>query len=138
MNRDLIFRTNLKWFMLVNTVSTVVFLPVFENFVVECNQPGVTLTAAIYGGIWFVSGLAAGIADGLAARRLHRTLAYAAFMLLAAIYLLIAGKLFWPAALPLSWTVVLIGVVLCLVALGIIQLLTRKLRGSYTKSELFE
>ena len=101
MNRALIFRTNLKWFMLVNTVSTVVFLPVFENFVVEGNQPGVTLTAAIYGGIWFVSGLAAGIADGLAARRLHRTLAYAAFMLLAAIYLLIAGKLFWPAALPL-------------------------------------
>ncbi|PDQ36461.1 MAG: hypothetical protein B5766_00485 [Candidatus Lumbricidophila eiseniae] len=138
MNRQLIFRTNLKWFMLVNTISTIAFLPVFDSFAAQGNQIGITLTAATYGGIWFVSGLVTGIADGLAARGLHRQLGYGAFMLLAAIYLLLIGKIFWPAALPLSWPAVLITTALCLVAFVIIQIITRRLSGNYTKTELFE
>jgi hypothetical protein len=138
MNLHVILATNLKWFMLLNTVATIVFLPVLEHFLVTGNQAGVTVAAAGYGGTWFVSGVLTGILDARSARGHHRESAYAAFMFLAAAYLLVAGRAWWPAAMPLSWATVAVLTGLCLVAVALIQKLATRWHGSYTTKELFE
>jgi hypothetical protein len=100
MNLHVILRTNLKWFMLINAATTIAFLPVLQHFLMAGSRIGVTVTAAVYGGTWFITGMLSGILDARSARGHHRESAYAAFMFLAAAYLLVAGKVFWPAVMP--------------------------------------
>lgn len=138
MNLHVILATNLKWFMLLNAATTIVFLPVLEHFLAMGSRAGVTVAAAIYGGTWFVTGVLTGIRDARSTRGHHRESAYAAFMFLAAAYLLVAGRAWWPAVMPLPWSAVVVLAGLCLVAVGVIQVLVTRWHGSYTKQELFE
>lgn len=138
MNLHVILRTNLKWFMLVNTATTIAFLPLLAHFVQAGSRTGVGVIAAVYGGTWFVTGVLTGILDARSARAHHRESAYAAFMFLAAAYLLVAGKAFWPAVMPLPWGTVGALAGLCLVAVAALQVLATRWHGGYTKKELFE
>lgn len=138
MNLHAILNTHLKWFMLVNTISTIAFLPLLSHFVSAQDRAGVVLTAAGYGAVWFGSGLASGILDGTSERGHHREMAYASFMFMVASYLLVAGRLFWPDVVPLSWTGVTLVTGVCVAGIVVIQLLTARHHGSYTKGELFE
>jgi hypothetical protein len=68
---QVILRTNLKWFILVNTISTIVFPPLMNHFVVSGSQLGAGITGISYGAVWFVSGLVTGIATFLPASKAH-------------------------------------------------------------------
>lgn len=138
MNLHVILRTNLKWFMLVNTTTTIAFLPLLSHFVQAGSRTGVGVIAAVYGGTWFVTGMLSGILDARSVRAHHRESAYAAFMFLAAVYVLVAGKAFWAAIMPLSWGVVAGMAGLCLVVVAALQVLATQWHGSYTKKQLFE
>ncbi|GAA1751590.1 hypothetical protein [Kocuria aegyptia] len=138
MNLHVILRTNLKWFMLVNTVTTIAFLPLLSHFVQAGPRTGVGVIAALYGATWFVTGVLTGILDARSARAYHRESAYAAFMFLIAVYLLVAGKAFWPAVMPLPWSTVAALAGLCLVPVVVLQVLATRWHGGYTKKELFE
>lgn len=138
MNLQVILRTNLKWFILVNTISTLVFLPLLNHFVVAGAQFGAGITGAAYGAIWFISGLITGIADNAATRQYHPGMSYAAFSLLIAIIVFLAGKLFWPTIMPLSWTAVLVYSLVCAAVIVVIQLRVRRTDQGYTGKDLFE
>ncbi|HBU42742.1 MULTISPECIES: hypothetical protein [unclassified Microbacterium] len=138
MNASLIRNTCLKWFMLVNSVTTIAFLPLMSYFVATHNAEGVAWVGGGYGAVWFLSGLSCGIADGASSRGLHRELAYASFMFICAFYLLIAGRLFWPEALPLGWLESILAALACAAAVVAIQLYLRRQHEGYTKNELFE
>lgn len=86
----------------------------------------------------FLTGVLTGILDARSTRAHHRESAYAAFMLLAAAYLLVAGKAFWPAVLTLFWAAVAALAGLCLAAVAALQVLATRWHGGYTKKELFE
>ncbi|WP_159617382.1 hypothetical protein [Arthrobacter zhaoguopingii] len=137
MNLQLILRTNLKWFVLINTLSTLAFLPVLNHLVVTGATASAGITGAAYGAVWFISGLVTGIADNVAARQHHPRMSYAAFSLLMAIVVFLAGKLLWPAVMPLSWTAVLLYSFLCAAATLVIQLRMRRTHQGYSGKDLF-
>lgn len=138
MNLQVILRTNLKWFILINTISTMVFLPLMNHFVVSGSQLGAAITGIGYGAVWFVSGLVTGIADNAATRQYHPGLSYAAFSLCIAILVFLAGKLIWPTIMPLSWTAVLVFSGVCAAVVALIQLKIRRTDQGYTGKDLFE
>ena len=138
MNLQVILRTNLKWFILVNTISTLVFLPLFNQFTVTGAQLGAGITAVVYGAVWFISGFITGIADNAATRQYHPGMSYAAFSLLMAIVVLLSGKIFWPTIMPLSWTAVLVCSLLCAVVIVIIQMRMLRTNQGYRGKDLFE
>ena len=138
MNVQVIINTNLKWFILVNTISTLVFLPLINHFVVTGAQPAAGITGATYGAVWFISGFITGIADNAATRQYHPGMSYAAFSLLMAIVVFLAGKLFWPTIMPLGWTAVLVCSLLCATVIVLIQIRMRRTHLGYRGKDLFE
>ena len=138
MNLQVILRTNLKWFILMNTISTLVFLPLFNQFVVTGAQLGAGITGVAYGAVWFISGFITGIADNAATRQYHPAMSYAAFSLLMAIVVFLGGKLFWPTIMPLSWTAVLVCSLVCAVVTVLIQMRMRRTYQGYRGKDLFE
>lgn len=96
------------------------------------------MTAALYGGTWFVTGVLPGLLDARSARAHHRESACAAFMFLAAAYLLVAAEAFWPTVVPLPWGVVAALAGLCLAAVTVLRFLATRWHGGYTEKELFE
>ncbi|MFV4913875.1 hypothetical protein PFZ49_10035 [Microbacterium lacticum] len=138
MNASLLRNTNLKWFILVNSITTIAFLPVLSHFVGAQDGQAVVWTTSAFGAAWFLSGLVCGIADGASSRGFHRELAYASFMFVCAFYLLLAGRVVWPAVLPLGWIETILIAVGCMAAVVVIQIYLRHQHAGYTKGELFE
>lgn len=94
MNLHAILATNLEWVLLIDTATTIAFLPVLGHFLVTGSRAGVTVAAALYRSTCSMSGVLTGILDARSSRGRHRQSADAAFMILAAAYLLLAGKAF--------------------------------------------
>ncbi|GAA2965777.1 hypothetical protein GCM10010459_22760 [Microbacterium schleiferi] len=138
MNLAVIRNTNLKWFMLVNTLTTIAFLPAMAYAVAQQSEVATIWAAAVYGGVWFLSGLICGIADGASSRGLHRELAYASFMFVCAFYVLLAGRIFWSSILPLGWIETTLAAAVCALAVAAIQIYSRRYHAGYTRDELFK
>jgi hypothetical protein len=101
-------------------------------------MPNSSITGIVYGAVWFISGLITGIADNAAIRQYHPGMSYAAFSLPISVIVFLAGKLFWPTVMPLSWTAVLVASLVCAAAIIGIQPRMRRTYQGYRGKDLFD